>query len=47
MGKLAAELAYRGREVLRDDLRLPFLDTVFWASSGRAHDALSTTYFST
>jgi uncharacterized alpha-E superfamily protein len=44
MGKLAAELAYQGREVLRDDRCLPFIDNVL-GELGRAHDALSTTYF--
>ena len=46
MGKLAAELAYQGREVVTDGRCLPFLDHVL-SELGRAHDTLSTTYFGT
>jgi len=46
MGKLAAELAYQGGDVLRDDQCLLFLDHVL-GELGRAHETLSTTYFGT
>jgi len=44
MGKLAAELAYQGQDVLRDGGGLPFLDHVL-GELGRAHETLSATYF--
>ena len=46
MGKLAAELAYQGRDVLADGRCLPFLDHVL-DELGRAHESVSTTYFGT
>jgi uncharacterized alpha-E superfamily protein len=46
MGKLAADLAYQGREVLADGACLPFLDHVL-VEVGRAHDTLSAAYFGT
>ncbi|HEV8438346.1 MAG TPA: alpha-E domain-containing protein [Methylomirabilota bacterium] len=46
MGKLAAELAYQGHEVLHDGRCLPFLDHVL-EELRRCHDTLSTTYFGT
>ena len=46
MGKLAAELAYQGHDVIREGQSLSFLDHVL-AELGRAHDALSTLYFGT
>jgi len=46
MGKLAADLAYQGQDVLRDGQALPFLDQVL-SELARCHDTLSTTYFGT
>ena len=46
MGKLAADLAYQGQDVLRDGQALPFLDQVL-GELARCHDTLSTTYFGT
>jgi len=44
IGKLAAELAYQGEDVLRDGRCLPFLDRVLGEFT-RAHETLSATYF--
>jgi uncharacterized alpha-E superfamily protein len=44
VGKLAADLAYQGEDVLADGRCLPFLDRVV-GELGRAHETLSTTYF--
>jgi len=46
MGKLAADLAYQGQDVLRDGKALAFLDQVLDELT-RCHDTLSTTYFGT
>jgi uncharacterized alpha-E superfamily protein len=46
MGKLAADLAYQGQDVLHDGQALPFLDQVLGELT-RCHDTLSTTYFGT
>jgi uncharacterized alpha-E superfamily protein len=46
MGKLAADLAYQGQDVLRDGHALAFLDQVLGELT-RCHDTLSTTYFGT
>jgi uncharacterized alpha-E superfamily protein len=46
IGKLAAELAYEGRDVLRAGQALPFLDHVLGELT-RCHDAVSATYFGT
>ncbi len=44
MGKLAADLAYQGQDVLQDGRALPFLDHVLGELT-RCHDTLSITYF--
>ena len=46
MGKLAADLAYQGQDVLRDGQALRFLDQVLGELT-RCHDSVSTTYFGT
>lgn len=46
MGKLAAELSYEDRDLIRQGACLPFLDHVL-GEIGRGHDALSTLYFGT
>jgi len=46
MGKVAADLAYQGQEVLEDGRALPFLEHVLGELT-RCHDTLSTTYFGT
>jgi uncharacterized alpha-E superfamily protein len=46
IGKLAAELAYEGQDVLRDGRATAFLDHVL-GELARCHDTLSTTYFGT
>ena len=46
MGKLAADLAYEGRDVLRDGQSLAFLDHVL-GELARVHDPVSTAYFGT
>jgi uncharacterized alpha-E superfamily protein len=46
VGKLAAELSYRGHELIREGQILPFLDHVL-AELDRTHEALSTVYFGT
>ncbi len=46
MGKLAADLAYQGQDVLRDGQALPFIDQVLGELT-RCHDTLSTAYFGT
>jgi len=46
MGKLAADLAYQGQEVLADGRALPFLEHILGELT-RCHDTVSTTYFGT
>jgi uncharacterized alpha-E superfamily protein len=46
VGKLAAELAYQGHELIREGQSLSFLDHVL-GELGRAHDAVSAVYFGT
>ena len=46
MGRLAADLAYQGHDILADGRAIPFLDHVLTELT-RGHDALSTTYFGT
>jgi uncharacterized alpha-E superfamily protein len=46
MGKVAADLAYQGQEVLEDGRALPFLEYILGELT-RCHDTVSTTYFGT
>ena len=46
MGKLAADLAYQGQDVIREGRALPFLDHLL-SELTRCHDSLSTAYFGT